>query len=123
MKCRLISLDYDMPLCDASIGAESAVIGHAADADIRLDATSIAEHHCRIVSEGDHWIVSDLGTVHGTFVNGAKIEESILRPGDELAIGLLTFLVQPVEKTAADMGTAAEAEAEVHAAVASHASR
>jgi pSer/pThr/pTyr-binding forkhead associated (FHA) protein len=88
----LISLDYLVPHCDTSLEAFPAVIGHAKDADIRLDDYSVAEYHCRIDSAGDELVVSDLGTVHGTFVNNARVTEAVLRHGDELAIGLTTFL-------------------------------
>jgi pSer/pThr/pTyr-binding forkhead associated (FHA) protein len=94
MKARLISLDYHVPQCDTSVNGSPVVIGHAADVDIRLEDDSIAEHHCRIVADGDHWIVSDLGTVHGTRVNRSRITQSVLRPGDELSVGAMTFLVE-----------------------------
>jgi pSer/pThr/pTyr-binding forkhead associated (FHA) protein len=42
----------------------------------------------------DRLVVTDLGSVHGTFVNGSRITESILSAGDELGIGMMTFLVQ-----------------------------
>jgi len=96
MNANLISLDYRVPQCDTRLNKFPAVIGHAADADIRLDDHSVADHHCRIVSQGDHWIVSDLGTVHGTCVNHSRITEAILTPGDVLGVGMMSFLVEAV---------------------------
>ena len=89
----MISLDYLTPQCDTSLDALPMVIGHAKNADIRLDDYSVADYHCRIDSVGDVLVVSDLGSVHGTFVNGARVMESVLSHGDELAVGLTTFLV------------------------------
>ena len=94
MKARLISLDYQVPQCDTSLGVFPVVIGHAPDAAIRLDDPSVGGHHCRIASAGDGLVVTDLGSVHGTFVNGSRIVESTLKPGDELAVGMMTFFVQ-----------------------------
>ncbi len=96
MKANLISLDYRVPRCDTRLSKFPAVIGHAPDADIRLDDHSVADHHCRIVSQDDHWVVSDLGTVHGTRVNNSRITESVLTPGDVLGVGMMTFLVEAV---------------------------
>jgi pSer/pThr/pTyr-binding forkhead associated (FHA) protein len=70
------------------------VIGHAPDDTIRLDDQSVGDHHCRIASAGNGLVVTDLGSVHGTFVNGSLITESTLSPGDELSIGMMSFLVQ-----------------------------
>jgi len=88
----LISLDYLVPRGDTSLDALPVVIGQAKNADVRLDDYSVADYHCRIELVDDEVIVSDLGTVHGTFVNGVRVAEAILRHGDELAVGLTTFL-------------------------------
>jgi pSer/pThr/pTyr-binding forkhead associated (FHA) protein len=37
--------------------------------------------------------VRDLGSKHGTFVNGARVREAILYPGDHLQIGLFDFVL------------------------------
>ena len=94
MKARLVSLDYHVPQCDTSLRTFPVVIGHAPDAAIRLDDQSVGDHHCRITSAGNGLVVSDLGSVHGTFVNGSRITESILKPGDEFGVGMVTFLIQ-----------------------------
>ena len=96
MRARLISLDYLVPRCDTSLDALPVMIGHAKDADIRLDDYSVADYHCRIDAIGDELIVSDLGTVHGTFVNNVRITAALLHHGDELAVGLTTFLFWPI---------------------------
>jgi pSer/pThr/pTyr-binding forkhead associated (FHA) protein len=94
MRARLISLDYLVPHCDTCLNTFPVVIGQAADAGIYLSDQSIADHHCRIDCAGNELFVTDLGSVHGTFVNGSPISESVLTTGDELAVGMMTFLVQ-----------------------------
>jgi pSer/pThr/pTyr-binding forkhead associated (FHA) protein len=98
MKARLISLDFHVPQCDTGLKAFPVVVGHDADAGIRLDDPSVAGCHCQIDVVDNHLTVRDLGTVHGTFVNGIRVTESILNPGDKLAIGMMTFLVGSVEE-------------------------
>ena len=39
-------------------------------------------------------VVRDLGSTHGTFVNGLEVTEAHLMPGDKLTIGLSNFLTQ-----------------------------
>lgn len=94
MKADLISLDGQMPPFDATLKAFPVIIGRAADAGIRLENHSINHYHCRIDSVGGELIVSDLSSRHGTWVNNCHIRKSPLRHGDELAVGMLSFLVQ-----------------------------
>lgn len=93
MPARLISLDYLVPDCDTNLVKFPVLIGRAAESQIRLDDYSISNHHCEIDYEGDGLVVRDLGSVHGTFVNATRVAESRLMPGDELAVGMMTFLV------------------------------
>ena len=94
MPVRLFSLDYRVPQCDTSLVEFPVLVGHAADAQIRLDDHSVGHHHCEIDFFSGSMVVRDLDSVRGTFVNGARIREPKLMPGDHLAIGMLTFLVQ-----------------------------
>lgn len=94
MTMRLISLDYRTPKCDTSLDHLPVVVGSGPEAGICLDEPSVAPCHCRIEQSDGRLFVRDLGTVHGTFLNGVRITEAVLTPGDELAIGLLSFYVQ-----------------------------
>ena len=94
MRVQLIGLDY--PGCEEDLSPESlpVVIGHDRDAGICLNDHSISNRHSQIDLVDGNLMVRDLGSVHGTFVNGVRVVQSLLRPGDVLALGLLTFLVQ-----------------------------
>ncbi len=94
MKTRLISLDGHLPQCDGYLNNLPMVIGHDVNAELPLDDASVADRHCRIGVKEGHLVVQDLGSVHGTFVNGCRISEAELAGGDELSIGMLTFLVE-----------------------------
>ena len=94
MPARLMSLDYRVPQCDTSLAEVPVLIGCADDAQIRLSDPSVGYHHCEIDRFNGRMIVRDLDSLHGTFVNGARIRESELNPGDHLAVGMLTLLVQ-----------------------------
>lgn len=67
---------------------------HAADspAHLLIDDPGVAREHCRICAEGNAFLVADLGSGQGTFVNDAPIAgRKILASGDRLRIGGTTL--------------------------------
>ena len=44
--------------------------------------------HAELRNEDGNWIVTDLGSTNGVKVNGRRVQEAVLQPGDELAFGL-----------------------------------
>ena len=87
MKTRLVSVDCDVPACDTCLTSLPVVIGSGPDAGIRLHDRMVSRWHCRIDQIDGTFSVCDLGSVHGTFVNGTRISESPLMPGDVLGVG------------------------------------
>lgn len=69
-------------------------LGRGPDADVQLGDRWVSREHCEIVSADDALVVRDLGSKHGTFVNGRSVLEAELHPGDELNIGLTRFVVE-----------------------------
>ncbi|WP_254508887.1 FHA domain-containing protein [Anatilimnocola floriformis] len=94
MKLRLISQD---PLaCPREIVLDQfpAEIGRGVDVALRIDDRWISRRHCRLELVAGEIVVHDLGSRHGTYVNGRAIESSLLQPGNELCLGLSHFIVQ-----------------------------
>jgi pSer/pThr/pTyr-binding forkhead associated (FHA) protein len=94
MPLTLISLDFNPPVCETTLRRLPSIIGYGPDADVRIEHRSISREHCRIDCVDGEFVVEDLDSVHGTFVDGTRIRRAILRPGCQLVIGLLSFLVQ-----------------------------
>lgn len=68
-------------------------IGRATDAEIRVDDEGVSRKHARIsMTPNQQVILIDLGSTNGTYVNGAKVSEQVLRDGDKLQIGSNTVL-------------------------------
>ncbi|MDC0715014.1 FHA domain-containing protein [Stigmatella sp. ncwal1] len=64
------------------------VIGRASACDLRLQHPSISRRHVQLVRTGERFILRDLGSQNGTFINRVKIEgDTELRAGDELTLG------------------------------------
>jgi len=78
-----------------SVLAESAVdIGRGSACQLILDADSVSRRHARIEWNGQQHRLVDLGSTNGTFVNGSRVKEALLRDGDRIGIGkaLLKYL-------------------------------
>ncbi|MGO8750916.1 MAG: FHA domain-containing protein [Thermoguttaceae bacterium] len=57
------------------------------------EASTISQCYCEIREQDGLLVVQDLGSRHGTFVNGRRVKQSPLRPGDTLSVGANSFLV------------------------------
>ncbi|MEI8082998.1 MAG: FHA domain-containing protein, partial [Actinomycetes bacterium] len=66
---------------------QDIVIGRDPDATISLADPLVSRHHCRVAWRNADLMVQDLDSRNGTFVNGARITEAVLRPGDQLSVG------------------------------------
>lgn len=70
----------------------TAVMGRDAGNPIPLDRdTTASRRHAQISDAGGAYYLQDLGSSNGTFLNGAKVTESALSPGDEVTVGGTRF--------------------------------
>jgi adenylate cyclase len=51
-----------------------------------LRFSNVSAHHCQLYCNGGYWYVKDLKSRNGVKVNGARVSEKRLDPGDELSI-------------------------------------
>ena len=70
------------------------LIGRHDDCQIRIPAANVSRHHCGVVSGGSGVRIRDLGSSNGTYVNGHKVDDVELSPGDVIEIGTLLFVVR-----------------------------
>jgi pSer/pThr/pTyr-binding forkhead associated (FHA) protein len=94
MRVKLISLDAWSSRRKIVFGSLPMTIGRSPDAGVPLDDRWVSRRHCEIDQVGGTLVVRDSGSTHGTFVNGARVAEARLMPGDKLGIGMSSFEVQ-----------------------------
>ncbi len=74
-----------------SLGPRSMIIGRSESTDIYVERDSVSRNHARIYQVGEEYIIEDLGSTNGTYVNDQKVTKVLLRDGDIIKIGEVIF--------------------------------
>ncbi len=69
-------------------------LGRALNNDIRLDNEGVSRNHARLVRTDDEYMVEDLDSRNGIYLNGLQVHSAVLRDGDEVQIGDFVFHYQ-----------------------------
>ncbi len=80
-------LDIAGQECQVRLDRQQVTLGRARDNDVILDDPHVSRYHARIVMRYSQFVLQDLGSTHGTLVNGQPTQESVLRSGDVLSLG------------------------------------
>jgi pSer/pThr/pTyr-binding forkhead associated (FHA) protein len=86
----------------------SLVVGRRESADIVLRFPNVSGRHCELVVSEGYWVVRDLGSSNGTKVNGARVSEQRLEPGDTLSVAKHDFEINYVPSRLGASATAAD---------------
>lgn len=77
------------------LGFEPVSIGRHGDNEVILPDPQVSRHHAEILMQGGRWVIVDLGSANGTFVNGQQITGSqVLNHGDLLRVGQTQFRLE-----------------------------
>jgi len=74
--------------------AQFVSIGRDSSNSIRLDDRAVSPNHCRISLDSERFLLTDLESDSGTFVNGIPVKQRVLAAGDQIAVGNSLFLFQ-----------------------------
>jgi len=69
-------------------------IGREPDNDIVVDSAGLSRHHAKIEEIGEDYVLSDLGSTNGTFVNKKKITQVTLQHADKIIVGKHLIIFQ-----------------------------
>ena len=74
-------------LKEVSLPQETFTIGRLPGNKLQIDNLAVSGHHAKIYWEKDHYVVEDLGSLNGTYVNNQRVGKAALKSGDVLTIG------------------------------------
>jgi pSer/pThr/pTyr-binding forkhead associated (FHA) protein len=79
------------------LDADTTTAGRHPESDIFLDDVTVSRRHAEFVREGSGFVVRDVGSLNGTYLNRERIDAAGLAGGDEVQIGKyrLVFLTGP----------------------------
>src|SRR6185312_16639107 len=69
------------------LNVDTTTIGRVDDNTFQIADPSVSSHHAEIILRGSEVVIKDLGSTNGSFINGEKISESVLKPGQTLKLG------------------------------------
>lgn len=69
------------------------LFGRHEDCDVQLQSKKVSRRHCVLAQVNDYLVIRDLGSTNGVRINGARVDEGRLIPGDELTIGNFKYQI------------------------------
>jgi pSer/pThr/pTyr-binding forkhead associated (FHA) protein len=81
------------------LDSDRTTAGRRPDSDIFLDDVTVSRKHAEFVRRGDDFVVRDVGSLNGTYVQRDRIDEAVLRDGDEVQIGKFRMVFHPSRRT------------------------
>src|SRR5688572_11064013 len=84
---KLVVLSEGLTGRSHDLKVDKTTIGRLEDNTFQIAEQSVSSHHCEILLKGTDVIVRDLDSTNGTYINGEKISEKVLKPGQILRLG------------------------------------
>ena len=93
----LIGISSDVVGTQYILRKDKVEIGRRPSSDIVLTESSVSSMHAQIIQSEGEWKVLNLLSSNGTFVNGEKVINQVLKPGDMIAFAGSEFVFSLVE--------------------------
>ncbi|MBL9139779.1 MAG: FHA domain-containing protein [Verrucomicrobiales bacterium] len=84
---KLVVLAESLKGLSHELKVERTTVGRVEDNTFPITEPSVSSHHCEILLKGSDVVVKDLNSTNGTFINGERITEAVLKPGQTLRLG------------------------------------
>lgn len=98
---KLVILSEGMTGRSHELTVDKTTIGRVDDNTFPIIDPSVSSHHCEILLQGQDVKVRDLGSTNGTFIEGEKITEAALKPGQILRLGQIQLRLEAESTQAA----------------------
>ncbi len=79
------------PVSPVTIERDEIVIGRQEGVAVSLNDERVSRRHARVRRDGDEFVLEDLDSSNGTYVDGVPIVECVLRTGDWIQVGRNLF--------------------------------
>ena len=71
-----------------ALDEQETTIGRHPDSSIFLDDVTVSRRHARVVTEGvGHYVLEDVGSLNGTYLDGERVDRAPLREGAQIQVG------------------------------------
>ncbi len=91
---------------EQAFGGDQTVVGRHEKSDLRLLDSMVSRHHCLILREGKRFVLKDLESRNGTWVNGRRIKNRRhVKNGDTIQVGPFRLLFHEEEPLQAPLHT------------------
>jgi pSer/pThr/pTyr-binding forkhead associated (FHA) protein len=91
---KLVVLSAGMTGRTHELKVDKTTVGRVEDNTFQIAEPSVSSHHCEILLRGADIVVHDLNSTNGTYINGEKISESILKAGQILRLGQIEMRLE-----------------------------
>lgn len=73
------------------LNKDHIVVGREVKCHVMLNDNSVSRQHSSVTRLAEGYLLKDLGSSNGTYVNGHRIQEALLKDGDRISIGDCEF--------------------------------
>ena len=74
-------------LKEVTLEPGTLTIGRLPDNMLQIDNLAVSGHHAKVINEGNQYVIEDLGSLNGTYVNNQRVGKATLNDGDQVLIG------------------------------------
>ena len=85
---------------ELKIDQDEIIIGRDSGNDVQIDNIAVSREHAKIIRGPNYYLIEDLNSTNGTFVNGKKINKKFLKEDDEISIGKHSLQIVLEERSA-----------------------
>lgn len=95
-RCRLVALDGPIQGQTFELHGPETVVGGGTDCHLLIEHTTVSRRHCVIMLGPTSYMIRDLDSTNGTYVNGVRIKEAYLHAGVVIHAGQISFRLDPI---------------------------
>ena len=106
---KLVVLNAGLSGRSHELKVDKTTVGRVEDNTFQIAEASISSHHCEVLLRGSDVVIKDLNSTNGTFINGEKVSEAVLKPGQTLRLGQVEIRLEAEGATAAPIPAGAPA--------------